>query len=201
MERNNNSQTVTLATEMYEELIRMADSSPHYSTRRIRRHARKFNPHLQPAHQELVRENEVFRSKSIVDTRKLVGKFAGKTMYAKAQVYLNSDDFDPVYAEVIVRRICPKNRGLVEVFPKSQLEDKYKTYCAVSPSSLIESLPEDYIQGVGAYHRYMVKANGNTDQRESVAKRELRRKELDAAKLKVVDDGKKVVAFDVITEQ
>jgi len=201
MERNNNPQTVTLAKEMYEELVRMADSSPHYSTRRIRRHARKFNPHLQQAHQELARENEVFRSKSIADARKLVSKFARKTMYAKAQVYLNSDDFDPVYVEVIVRRICPKNRMLVEVYPKSQLEDKYKTYCSVSSSSLIESLPEDYIEGVGVYNRYMVKANGNTDHREDMAKRELRQKELDAAEQKVIDDGKKVVAFDVITEQ
>lgn len=187
MERNNNPQTVTLATEMYAELVAMADSSPHYSTRRIRRHARKFNPHLQPAHQELVRENEVFRSKNIVDTRKLVGKFASKTMYAKAQVYLNSDDFDPVYAEVIVRRISPKNRGLVEVFPKSQLDNKYKTYCSVSPSSLIESLPEDYIQGVGAYSRYMVKANGNTDQREHVAKLERRQKEREVTESKHVE--------------
>ena len=200
MERNHNEQQIVMSIEHYQNLLGMADRN-RYTTKRIEQHVRKFNPFLQAPHQARVKDNERQRCKYNVLARKLVAKYAGKTMYAKAQVYANSDQFDPVYAEVIVRRVSPQSRMLVEVFPKSELEDKYKHYCSISVESLRAELPDDYIPGVGSYHRYMVKANGDTDQRAYLAEQERRRQERDDERRKEPESEKKMLAFDVITER
>lgn len=172
MERNHNPQVVTISTELYRELVAMADTAIRYTTKRITQHARKFNPHLQPEHQQKVLDHERERSKQIRLARQVVGKYAGKLMYARVQMYLNSDKLDPVYAAVIVRRVNSKARHLVDVYRASEINQRFKSNCSVSPSALIETLPEGYIDGVGNYTHYLVKANGNCDLREEMAERE-----------------------------
>lgn len=184
MERNHNPQVVTIAVELYKELLAMANTSPRYTTKRIDRHARKFNPHLQPAHQERTINYERERSELIRAARALVSKYTGKVMYAKTQVYLNSDQFDPVYTAVIIRRVNPKERHLVEAYVERERDDKFKRYHSMSALSLIATLPEGYIEGVGNYSGRLVKENGDCDLRESIARRDREREErrtLDAA--------------------
>lgn len=171
MERNHNEQQIVMSIEHYRNLLGMADRSQ-YTTKKIEKHVRKHNQFLQAPHVEHVREIERERSANIVATRKLVSKFAGKAMYAKAQIHLNSDQFDPVYVEVIVKRVSKQNRQLVVVIPKADIEYKYAREQAVSHTSLIEHLPDNYIPGVGSYERYMVLENSHYDIREALARRE-----------------------------
>lgn len=147
MDRNTNPQTVTLAVELYEELIRMADSSDRYTTRRIRKHARKFNPHLQPAHQALVRKNEGLRSKRIVEARKLLAKTTGKVVYVETSVNYSSGPLeDLVFTPMIVKRLNKGNRGQLLVFKVG--ETKFGRYSAssVTPDCIHLELPKDYYQ-------------------------------------------------------
>ncbi len=65
MQRNNDPQQIIMSIEAYNNLVAMADTSPRYSTKLIRRHVRKMNPFLQPAHQKAVREAEIIRTKRI----------------------------------------------------------------------------------------------------------------------------------------
>lgn len=147
MDRNNNPQTVTLATEMYEELVRMADSSERYTTRRIRRHARKFNPHLQPAHQQKVLEHEAFRSQGIYDARQVLAKAAGKVVFARTNVNYSSKPLeDDVFTPVIVKRINKANRRLLDAYKTDATKFGYYNKSVVSPDCIHLELPEDYIQ-------------------------------------------------------
>lgn len=146
MERNNNPQTVTLATEMYEELVAMADSSERYTTRRIRRHARKFNPHLQPAHQELVRKNEAFRSKGIVDARQILAKAAGKVVFARTDVNYHESLEDLIFTPMTVKRINKDNRRLLDVYREGELKYGYYNKATVSPDCIYFELPPYYHQ-------------------------------------------------------
>lgn len=199
MERNHNEQQVVMSIEHYRNLLGMADRNQ-YTTKKIERHVRKHNQFLQAPHIERVRENERNRSANIVAARKLVSKFAGKVMYAKAQIHLNSDQFDPVYVEVIVKRVSKQNRQLVDVIPKADVDYKYARAQSVSHGTLIEHLPDNYIQGVGGYNKYLVLANSHYDLREHLAKRE----EYHNRNPKKSDDecgDAKAVAYDVVGER
>jgi hypothetical protein len=145
MDRNTNPQTVTLAVELYEELIRMADSSDRYTTRRIRKHARKFNPHLQPAHQALVRKNEGLRSKRIVAARKMLAKATGKVVYVETSVNYSSGPLkDLVFTPMIVKRLNKGDRGQLLVFKEGETKFGHYSASSVTPDCIHLELPEDY---------------------------------------------------------
>lgn len=200
MERNHNEQQIVMSIEHYNNLLGMADRSQ-YTTKKIEKHVRKHNPFLQAPHVERVREHERQRSANIVATRKLVSKFAGKVMYAKAQIHLNSDEFDPAYVEVIVKRVSKQNRQLVVVIPKADIDYKYAKTQAVSHTCLIEHLPDNYIQGVGSYHRYMVLENSHYDIREHLAKREEYHNRNPRKSDEECGAADRAVAYDVIGER
>lgn len=199
MERNHNEQQVVMSIEHYHNLLGMADRS-NYTTSKIEKHVRKHNPFLQTPHADRVREIERERSANIVATRKLVSKFAGKVMYAKVQIHLNSDQFDPVYVEVIVKRISKQNRQLVVVLPKADADYTFASTQAVSHTSLIEHLPDNYIPGVGSYNRYMVLENSHYDIREQLQRNEEYRKKKALDRIAEPSDAK-AVAYDVIGER
>lgn len=177
MEKNYNPTIVTLDVAMYEELVAMARTSEQYTTKRIQKHARKFNPFLQPAHQNAVLKNEAERTAKINATKEFFHTHQGKVVYAKVKVYINTDMNACPLMPVIVKRIG-KKRWTLEVVPvHDEHAQKYKKYKPVSVDFLQLEIPDGYIQGAGSYTDYLVPENSTYDIREYLAEQERRNEE------------------------
>ncbi|QBX32407.1 hypothetical protein [Pseudomonas phage PA1C] len=170
MQRNNDPQQVIMSIEAYNNLVAMADSSPRYSTKLIRRHVRKMNPFLQPAHQKAVREAEIIRTKRIREARAFFEANHGKTLYAEVDLGSLKQGDDPVYFPCVSERI-DTNRQLIRIHHVLETGKAIRTR-KVTANSLTTVLPEGYIQGVMQFREYMVKENGPYDLRKQEQDRE-----------------------------
>ena len=160
MERNQNPQTVTLAVELYNELVLMAKSPErHYTPVRIERHARKFNPHLQPAHQARVLEREQFRTKRIAQCRDLLNASKGKIAFVETNVNFGSEKLeDLVFTPMIVKRINKEQRHTLDVYKLDDVRFGHHTKSVVTPDCVHLELPDDYYQiPYGVYRTLCVK--------------------------------------------
>ncbi|QEM41978.1 hypothetical protein [Pseudomonas phage vB_PaeM_PS119XW] len=164
MQRNNDPQQIIMSIEAYNNLVAMADTSPRYSTKLIRRHVRKMNPFLQPAHQKAVREAEIIRTKRIREARAFFEANHGKLLYAEVDLGSLKQGDDPVYFPCVSERI-DTNRQLIRIHHVLETGKAIRTR-KVTANSLTTVLPEGYIQGVMQFREYMVKENGPYDLRK-----------------------------------
>lgn len=150
MERNTDPQKVVIAAELYDELLAMARDSGRYTTSRIDRHVRKFNPTRQAPHQARVLEFEEKRSQLIRDARAVMSESQGKVVYVLTHVnHYNRIDY-PCYLPVVLKRVSKDKRWELEVYRIEGYDHegapKLGRCEAVSAKALITELPEDYIQ-------------------------------------------------------
>lgn len=172
MERNHNPQVVTIATELYKELLDRALHLSGYATNRIDKHARKFNPHLQVEHQAKVHKHESKRREMIRAARDFKEKHVGKTVYARVDMLGHTQGDSAVLLPVIVARVS-KDRRLVDVYPAAEPRPKhFSNYTAVSVDTLQLTVPDNYIQGVDSYSRYLVEQGSPYDIKEYIEKRD-----------------------------
>lgn len=160
MERNHNPQVVTIAVEMYNELVAMAHAPErHYTPKRIERHARKFNPHLQPEHQKRVLEFESRRTKRISQCRDVLNASKGKLVFVETSVNFSSEKLeDLVFTPMIVKRINKENRGCLDVYKQDETKFGFYSKSVVTPNCVHLELPEDYYQiPFGVYRTLWVK--------------------------------------------
>lgn len=157
MERNHNEQTITMAIEVYQNLLGMADRNK-YTTSKIERHVRKFNPYLQPTHQEKVKKFEKERSDLIRKARKFYHKNAGKFVYSLVNMGGGQRDDTSVYIRVQVKRIS-KDRYTLDVIAEKDLRLGRLRYAQVTVSNLFVDIPDDYFQGHGRYNDLFIKKN------------------------------------------
>lgn len=203
MERNHNPNVVVMAKEFYEQLIGMSRAGVRYDPLWIDRHVRKFNPHRQAAWQEKVRRGETKRSEQIRSARKFKEQHVGKVVYARVDMLGNTKGDDLVLMPVKVMRIS-KDRRCVDVAEMHNIDwaTKHRRYTKVTADSLQLEIPEGYIPGVDAYHRYLVKENGPYDIREAVKERDRRLEEqLAREATKRAAKPTTAVAYDVIGER
>ncbi|AEH03676.1 hypothetical protein AVT69_gp251 [Pseudomonas phage PhiPA3] len=177
MERNHNEQQVILSLEMYNTLLAMAADSPRYTTKRIEKHVRKFNPYLQLPHQLRVKEFEAYRSKEIREARAFFNKHVGQTVYALVNMGSSRVEGENVFCPVVVKRL-DKDRRFIRVAEVSDITLGLKCTVRVSASSLALEIPDDFIDGVGAYRRYRIRENGPFD---------IRKKEAEAQEKRLLD--------------
>lgn len=198
MERNTDPQKVVIAAELYDELVAMARDSGRYTTSRIDRHVRKFNPTRQAAHQEKVRIFEEKRNQMIREARVFKEQHVGKVVYANVDMRSFTKGSYPVLQPVMVVRIA-KDRRLVDVVsPTDEYDIKYKRYTKVSVDTLTLTLPDNYIWGVAEYSKYLVKENGPYDLREEVKERDRKYAEREAELKNQEDRSNRVHYHDVI---
>lgn len=159
MERNQNPQTVTLAVELYDELVRMAKSPESYNPKRITRHARKFNPHMQMAHQARVRELERLRTKRINQCREILNQCKGKVVFVETSVNYGSKPLkDLVFTPMIVKRINRERRDCLDVYKLDETKFGHYNKSTVTPNCVSRELPDDYYQiCFGVYRTLWVK--------------------------------------------
>lgn len=201
MDRNHNPNVVVMATEMYEQLICMSRSGVQYSPHLIDKHVRKFNPYRQAEHQTNVLKNESRRSQMIREARAFKEKHVGKVVYARVDMMSFTSGEDPVLMPVIVKRISKDRRCIDVVEANDEFMQKHQHYVKVSVDTLQLDVPDSYIQGVDAYHKYLVKENGPYDIREAVKERELNHEKWRAQEAIRKAFSKEPVLVDVIGER
>ncbi|BEG72494.1 hypothetical protein RVBP21_1220 [Pseudomonas phage BRkr] len=171
MQRNNDPQQIIMSIEAYNNLVAMADTSPRYSTKLIRRHVRKMNPFLQPAHQKAVREAEIIRTKRIREARAFFEANHGKLLYAEVDLGSLKQGDDPVYFPCVSERI-DRNRQCIRIHHVNDTGENIRTRI-VTADILTTELPDGYIQGIWHFRDYLVKENGPYDLREQEKQREI----------------------------
>lgn len=153
MERNNDPQMVTIAVEVYQNLLGMADRS-RYNTSKIERHVRKMNPHLQAAHQDKVLGFEQRRTARIKKCRDVIEQSRGKVVYVDTSVNYSSKPLvDRVLTPMQVKCINAKARYLLDLYPERTKDFKHYDTSQVTPDSIYFERPEDYYQITSGVYR------------------------------------------------
>lgn len=151
-----------MAVEQFKQLLLMANDSSRYDPVKIYRHARKFNPYLQPEHQKVTCDNEQHRSELIKLARSLMESHRGKVVYAKV-LHGNKEDKSLIYAPVYLRGFDPKKRHCIRITKTP--DEKIIKYLgsSVTPDNILTELPNSYVPGVGLWEGKFVEKGGLWD--------------------------------------
>ena len=153
MERNHNEQQIVMSIEHYNNLLGMADRGQ-YTTSKIERHVRKFNPFLQAPHQAKVKAFESRRSERIRQVRGIVEKHHGQIVYGRTHVpHFDSEEQGEIYTPVEVKCINRENRALVVIYKGTDRDRQGNRWRSdrqtITADTIVTNIPEGYIQLVG----------------------------------------------------